>query len=138
TPITSMPPASKPRTTQASIINADATTDLSRESPGVKRRPPAACALRSSGLELGGGAFALRSSHDASEHLGGVAVQDLLARVLADLGVGERLPGPVAAELGAVSAADDAVGTVEPHGCFDRARTERVAVHVHPGLPEAR
>src|SRR5262245_20693548 len=87
---------------------------------------------------LDGGALARRVPHDASEHLGGVAVQDLLARFLADLGFGERLSSPVAAELGAVGATDDTVGAVEPHGCFDRARTERVAVHVHPGLPEAR
>src|SRR5262249_51891041 len=86
---------------------------------------------------LGGGAFA-RVRHDPSEHHSGVAVQNLLARILADLGFGERLPGPVAAEFGAVGAADDAVGAVQPHGRFDRARAERVAVHVHLGLPEAR
>src|SRR5215470_4616448 len=88
--------------------------------------------------ELGGGAFAQRGPRDASEHGGGVAVQDLLARFLADLGFGERLPRPVAAELGAVGTADDAIGAIEPHSRFDRARAERVAVHVHPGLPEAR
>src|SRR5215467_5919028 len=42
TPITSIPPASKPRTKQASIINADATTDRWRESPiaGPQRSGP--------------------------------------------------------------------------------------------------
>src|SRR5690348_5949150 len=43
----------------------------------------------------------------AGEHRSGIAVQDLLARFRADLCIGERLPGPVAAELGAVGAADD-------------------------------
>jgi hypothetical protein len=47
-------------------------------------------------------------------------VQDLLARFLADLRFRERLPGSVAAELGAVGAARDALGAVEAHGCFDR------------------
>src|SRR5262245_32636479 len=84
------------------------------------------------------GGFAPRAPRGSSEHRRGVAVQDQLARLVADLGFGERLAGPVAAELGAVGAADDAIGAVEPHRRFDRARTERVAVHVHPGLPEAR
>src|SRR4029453_15915309 len=87
---------------------------------------------------LGGGAFALRAPRDASEHRGGVAVQDLLARVLPDLRFGERLPGPVDAELGAVGAAHDTIGAVQPHGRFDRARTERVAANATPPLPEAR
>src|SRR5262245_54172451 len=78
-------------------------------------RPSPACAPAAPGARgLGGGAFAGRARHDASEHRGGVAAEDLLARVLADLGFGERLPGPVAAEFRAVGAADDAVGAVQP------------------------
>src|SRR5439155_27346142 len=50
---------------------------------------------------LSGSAFALRGPCDSGEHRSGVAVQDLLARFLADLRFRERLPGPVAAELGA-------------------------------------
>jgi hypothetical protein len=61
---------------------------------------------------LGGGGFALCGLYDAGEHCSGIAVQDLLARFLADLRFGERLPGPVAAELGAVGAAHDALGAV--------------------------
>src|SRR5262245_16226257 len=101
-------------------------------------RPPPPARLDAPGARgLCGGGFA-RAPRDASEHRGGVAGQDLLARLLADLRFGERLPGPVDAELGAVGAADDAVGAVQPHRRLDRARTERVAVHVHLRLPEAR
>src|SRR5271156_4116100 len=87
---------------------------------------------------LGGGAFGLRGPGGAGEHRSGIAVQDLLARFLADLRFRERLSGPVAAELGAVGAAHDALGAVEAHGRLDRARTERVAIDVHLSLAEAR
>src|SRR5262249_47565125 len=80
---------------------------------------------------LGGGRFALRAPCGASEYRGRVAVQDLLARGLADLRFGEGLPRPVDAELGAVGATDDAIGAVQSHGGLDRARTERVSVDVH-------
>src|SRR5262249_15030713 len=102
-------------------------------------RPSPACAPAASGARgLGGGAFAGRVRYEASEHRGSVAAEDLLARILADLGFNERLPGPVAAEFGAVGTAHDAIGAVQPHGRFDRARAERVAVHVDPCLLEAR
>ena len=65
-------------------------------------------------------------------------MQDLLAGILADLCFGERLPGPITAELGAVSAAHDPLGAVEAHTRFDCARAERVAVYVNLGLAEAR
>ena len=42
------------------------------------------------------------------------------------------------AELGAVGAADDALGAVQAHGRLDRARAERVAIDVHLRLAEAR
>src|SRR6202011_4152770 len=87
---------------------------------------------------LGGGSFARRGPYDAGEHRSSIAVQDLLARFLADLRFGERLPGPVAAELSTVSAADDALGAVEAHGRLDRARAERVAIHVHLRSADAR
>ena len=45
-------------------------------------------------------------------------------RFLADLGFLQRIVRPVAAELAAVGAADDALGAVEPHGRLDRARPE--------------
>src|SRR2546426_12611869 len=86
----------------------------------------------------GGGVLSLRDCSDAGEHRGSIAVQDLLARLLTDLRFGKRLPGPVAAELGAVGAAHDAVGAVQAHARFDRARAERVAIHVYLRLPEAR
>src|SRR5260370_21959945 len=75
--------------------------------------------------ELGGGAFGLRGPCGAGEHRGGIAVHDLLARFLADLRFRKRLPGPVAAELGAVGAAHDALGAVQVYGRPDRARAER-------------
>ena len=62
---------------------------------------------------FGGGSIGLRGPCDAGEHRSGVAMQDLLARFLADLRFRERLPGPVAAELGAVGAAHDALGAVQ-------------------------
>ena len=65
-------------------------------------------------------------------------MQDLLARLLADRGFRKCLPGPVATELGAVGAAHDALGAVEAHGRLDRARAERVAIHVHLRLADAR
>src|SRR6058998_180530 len=119
----------------------DAETGAGRGSRAwTPSRPPPSLTrgLRRDARGLDGGAFALRVPRDASEDRGGVAVQDLLARLLADLRFGERLPRPVHAELGAVGAADDAIGAVQPHGRLDRARTERVAVHVHLRLPEAR
>src|SRR5271169_1372769 len=87
---------------------------------------------------LGGGSLARRGLCDAGEHRCGIALEDLLARFLADLSFGKRLPGPVAAELGAVGAAHDALGAVQPDGRLDRVRAERVAVHIHPRLPDAR
>src|SRR6185369_8992259 len=75
--------------------------------------PPMSRPICTAECGLGDGAFARRAPRDASEHRGGVAVQDLLTGFLADLGLGERLPGPVAAELGAVGAADDAIRAVE-------------------------
>src|SRR5438094_7194608 len=86
----------------------------------------------------GGGVLSLRDCSDAGEHRGRIAVQDLLARFLTDLRFRKRLLGPLAAELGAVGAAHDAVGAVQAHARFDRARAERVAIHVHLRLPEAR
>src|SRR5690348_1974072 len=78
---------------------------------------------------LGGGALGLCGPCGAGEHRSGIAMQDLLARFLADLRFRERLPGPVAAELGAVGAAHDALGAVQTHRRLDRARAERVAIH---------
>src|SRR6185503_13570737 len=65
------------------------------------------------------------------EHRGGVAMQDLLARFLADLRFRERLGGPLTAEFSAVGAAHDAIGAVQAHRGLDRVRAERVAVHIH-------
>src|SRR5437667_11858741 len=79
----------------------------------------------------GGGVLSLRDCSDAGEHRGSIAVQDLLARLLTDLRFRKRLPGPVAAELGAVGAAHDTVGAVQAHARLDRARAEGVAIHVH-------
>src|ERR1700721_3440988 len=62
---------------------------------------------------LGGGFFALRGPDDAGEHRSGVAMQDLFARILADLRFRERLPGPVATEPGAVGPPHDRPGAVE-------------------------
>src|SRR5258705_6184382 len=59
------------------------------------------------------GVRVLRDCSDAGEHRSGIAVQDLLARFLTDLRFRECLPGPVAAELGAVGAAHDAVVAVQ-------------------------
>ena len=42
------------------------------------------------------------------------------------------------AELAAVGAAHDALGAVQAHRRLDRARAERVAIHVHLRPPEAR
>src|SRR5438477_2785762 len=89
-----------------------------------------AAPILGSAAGLRGGAFAPRDACGACEHRSSVAVQDLLARFIADLRFRERLPGPVAAELGAVGAAHDALGAVEVHGGLDRARAERVAIHV--------
>src|SRR6516162_3871674 len=99
------------------------------DGPGAPRR--CAPGPRPGAGGLSGGYFALRGPCDAGEHRGGIAVQDLLARFLADLRFRERLFGPVAAELGAVGATYDALGAVEVHGRLDRAGTERVAIHVH-------
>src|ERR1700724_2529249 len=99
--------------------------------PGPSPSRPATGGLR-------GGAFGPRGPCGAGEHRSGIAVQDLLARVLADLRVRERLPRPVAAELGAVGAAHDALGAVQVHRRLDRARAERVAIHVYVRLAEAR
>src|SRR5882762_10129535 len=87
---------------------------------------------------LGGGALALPDLCDAGEHRSGIAMQDLLARFLADLRFRERLPGPIAAELGAVGAAHDALGAVQAHRRLDRPRAERVAIDVNLRPPEAR
>src|ERR1700730_19024930 len=99
---------------------------------------PGSSLSRQGAEELGGGAFGLRGPCGAGEHRSGIAVQDLLARLLADLRVRERLPRPVAAELGAVGAAHDALGAVQVHRRLDCARAERVAIHVHLSLAEAR
>src|SRR5688500_5487058 len=85
----------------------------------------------------GGGALLFRARRAAGEHRGGVAVQDLLACFVADIGFLQRLLGPADPELGAVGAAHDALGAVEAHAGLDRARAERVAVHVHLGIAEA-
>src|SRR6266436_2398438 len=115
-----------------------AATAMTAASAGRARAPrPCAAEPRPGPGGSGGGAFALRGLH-AGEHRGGVAVQDLLARCLADLRFRERFPGPVAAELGAVGAADDALGAVEGNRRLDRARTERVAVDIHLRPAEAR
>src|ERR1700720_3414455 len=86
-------------------------------------RPQTPDARARSGGEglFGGGAFLLCGLCDTGEHRGGIAVQYLLARVLADLGFGERLPGPVAPKFGAIGAADDALGAVQPDGRLDGA-----------------
>src|SRR5260370_40934051 len=94
--------------------------------------------IHGSAGELGGGAFALRGPRGADEHRSGIAVQDLLARFLADLRFRKRLPGPVAAELGAVGAAHDALAAVQVYGRLAPARAERVAVHLHLRFPEVR
>src|SRR5438477_10391107 len=78
-----------------------------------------------------GRAFDSRDCHERRQHRRRIAMQDLLARVLADLGFRERLGGPLAAEFGAVGAAHDAIGAVQAHRGLDRARAERVAIHVH-------
>src|SRR5207245_9988620 len=52
----------------------------------------------------GGGGLSLRECSDAGEHRGSIAGQDLLARLLTDLSVCERLARPVAREVGAVGA----------------------------------
>src|ERR1700687_246863 len=90
------------------------------------------------GPVLRGGFFALRDGCDAREHRGGIAVQDLLARFVADLRFRERLGGPLAAEFAAVGAAHDALGAVRAHAGLDCARAERVAIHVYLRAPEAR
>src|ERR1700730_18335805 len=72
--------------------------------PDSERRGRCAPGPRPGAGGLGDGSFALRGAN-AGEHRGGIAVQDLLARFLADLRLRERLPGPVTAELGAVGAA---------------------------------
>src|ERR1700730_18037031 len=94
---------------------------------------PGSSLSRQGAEELGGGAFGLRGPRGAGEHRSSSAVQDLLARILADprarllpdLRAGRRLPRPVAAELGAVGAAHDALGAVQGHRRLDRARAER-------------
>src|SRR5207302_65410 len=101
------------------------------------KRPAPGARSGAEGL-FGGGAFLLCGLCDTREHRGGVAVQDLVARVLADVCFGERLPGPVAPKFGAIGTADDALGAVQPDGRLDGPRPERVAIHVHLRLPEAR
>src|SRR5207248_9197022 len=96
--------------------------------------PPSDAGRRRSG----GCALGLCGPRGACEHRSGIAVQDLLARFLADLRFHERLSRPVTAELGAVGAAHDALRAVQAHGRLDRARAERVAIHVDPRSPEAR
>src|SRR3954447_4003880 len=83
-----------------------------------------------------GGHLALRGA-GAGQDCGGIAVQYLVARVFADIGHFQRLPGPIDAELGAVGAADDALGAIEPHGRLDRVRAERVAIDIHFRLADA-
>ena len=77
------------------------------------------------------GAFRLRERREIREHRARITMQDLLARFGADLRVGERLRGPLAAELGAVGAAHDAVCTVQIDGSLDRPRPEGIAIHIH-------
>src|SRR4051794_31402481 len=83
---------------------------------GLVRAIPRSFVRRPSEGGLGGGAFGLCGPCDAGEHRSGIAVQDLLARFLADPRFGERFPRPVAAELGSVGAAYDALGAVQVHG----------------------
>src|ERR1700726_4244274 len=85
---------------------------------------PGSSLSRQGAEEIGGGAFGLRGPCRAGEHRSSIAVQDLLARVLADLRVREPLPRPVAAELVADGAAHDALGAVQAYGRLDRARAE--------------
>src|ERR1043166_3792046 len=87
---------------------------------------------------FGGSAFLLRGRYDTREHRRGIAVQDLLARVVADLRLRQCLPGPVAPKFGPVGAAYAARSAVQPDGRLDRARAERVAIDIHLRLPEAR
>src|SRR3989475_11440232 len=75
--------------------------------------------------------FERRDRGERREHRGGVAMQDLLPRFLADFRFRERLAGPLAAKFGTVGAADDAIGAIQAHRGLDRARAERVAIHIH-------
>src|SRR5947209_17199729 len=107
-------------------------TGSSFRSSATRLRPQAPhtrSAVGQGGL-FGGGAFLLRGLCDTGEHRGGVSVQDLVARIIADLGFGKRLPGPVAPKFGTVGSADDALGAVQPDGRFDGPRAERVTIHV--------
>src|SRR4051812_35072875 len=68
--------------------------------------------------------FPPRDCCEAREHRSGVAGQDLFTRVLANLRFGKRLCCPVDAELSAVGAAYDAIGTISAHAGLDCTRTE--------------
>jgi hypothetical protein len=54
----------------------------------------------------GGGSLPFRRFHNPRQHRRRITVQDLLARLLADLRVRQRLPDPINAERAAVGAAD--------------------------------
>src|SRR6266581_597562 len=92
----------------------------------VKFRPrsPPARGLR-------GDCFALRDLCEPRQHCGGIALQDLRARILADPCFRKRLAGLLAAEFGSVGAAHDALGAVQAYRRLDSAWAERVAIHVH-------
>ena len=65
---------------------------------------------------LRGDCFALRDLGEPRHHRCGIAVQDLLPRLLADIRFRERLAGPLAAEFGSVGAAHDALGAIQEIG----------------------
>src|SRR4029077_14618622 len=65
---------------------------------------------------LRGDGFALGDLCEPRHHRRGIVVQDLRARILADLSFRKRLAGPFLAEFGAVGAAHDALGAVHASG----------------------
>ena len=65
--------------------------------------------------------FALRDLCKPRHHRFGIAVQDLRARILADLRFRKRFVSPLAAEFGSIGTAHDTVGAVQPHRGLDRA-----------------
>ena len=85
-----------------------------RFDPVFRRSPPA--------RGLRGDCFALRDLCEPRQHRRGIVVQDLRARILADLRFRKRLAGPLAAEFGSVGAAHDALGAVQAHRGLDRAQ----------------
>src|SRR4030095_9453760 len=103
-----------------------------------QKGPFRAPCLSDGALYLRRSLLTLRGCPALREERGGIAAQDLLALVRADLRLCDRLVRPVDAEGSAVGAAHDAIGAVKAHSGLDGARPERVAVHEHPGPPEAR